>query len=133
MGDHSKSVTGSPRILLIDDSDSIQRLMHAHLTRDGVRVTIASDGRQGVAKALESLKEEQAFNLILMDLNMPVMNGWQAIKELRQKGYTGNVVALSADTVSLNRQKWRQAGFDDYAVKPISKPNLRSLINKFCS
>ena len=103
--------------------------MESHLTREGVQVTVAADGREGVDKALESLQAGNAFDLIFMDLDMPVMTGWQAIEELREKGYIGCVIALTADYVSAHRQ-WSDAGFDDYVVKPIAKPDLWSLINK---
>lgn len=120
----------SIQILLVDDSDSIQRMMRHHLVNAGFGVTIAADGRQAAALALRSMRAGRCFDLIFMDLEMPKLNGYKAFQRIRTKGYRGAVVALTACAGSSVQLKCEKLGFDSFAEKPITKPKLLSLISR---
>lgn len=114
------------RILLADDDESFIKLARHHLEQINAEVTTASNGQEAVTKT-----DEQVFDVILMDVEMPTLDGIGAVKLLRQRGYRGSVVALTAHTGLGDRERLMEAGFDGYLGKPISKDTLADLINQF--
>lgn len=111
------------RVLLVDDDPFTLRLVSFHLSRLNTEVTVAEDGEAGIAKAMESI-----YDCILMDLEMPKLDGISAIKQLRAKGYVGIAVAMTAMTGDGDRERCLEAGFNKYLPKPISKEALAGLL-----
>jgi CheY-like chemotaxis protein len=109
------------RILLVEDSSSIQMLMGRLLHVAGAEVTIASDGRQAV-----ELGSESAFDLILMDIEMPVMGGCEATRTLRDMGVITPILALTAHDAEQFRPEAQRHGFDGVLTKPVKRDALVS-------
>jgi CheY-like chemotaxis protein len=112
------------RILLAEDCPDNQRLISYFLRKTGADVTIAENGRMAVDLALAARDQDTSFDLILMDMQMPEMDGYQATTELRAAEYNGPIIALTAHAMSGDREKCIQAGCDDYVEKPISREKL---------
>lgn len=118
------------RILLAEDSPDNQRLLLHHLSKAGGIVTIVENGEQAVAALTEDntvdgpLKNPPPYDLLLTDLQMPIMDGYQAVKLLRLKGSTVRVIAMTAYATSDAKSKCRDSGFNGYATKPINPQEL---------
>ena len=93
----------------------------------GAEVEIVENGRAAAEQALEALGRGEPFDLILMDMQMPVLDGYGAASLLRSKGYEGPIVALTAHAMPADRQRCLDAGCDDYATKPIDRGELVEL------
>jgi two-component system cell cycle response regulator DivK len=109
------------KILYVEDNeDNIYMLTH-RLERHGFAVVVAKDGAQGVEMA-----RAEAPDLILMDLGLPVIDGWEATRQLKAAPETRSipVIAVSAHAMAGDREKALQAGCDDYATKPLDVPGL---------
>ena len=113
-------------VLLVEDGADNQRLISLRLRHAGASVTVAENGRA----ALDRLASEN-FDLVLMDLQMPTMDGYTAMAQLRRDGCMVPVVALTARAGSAEREKCLAAGFEDYLTKPIDKPKLRACLSKY--
>ncbi|MEM6259483.1 MAG: ATP-binding protein [Planctomycetota bacterium] len=117
---------GLPRltghVLVVEDGLDNQRLIKHVLTKAGAEVTICENGLDGMNAALAGDGKGRPFSLVLMDMHMPVMNGYTAASELRERGYTGQIVALTANAMSDEMDKCLDAGCDFYLTKPIDRP-----------
>jgi PAS domain S-box-containing protein len=120
----STPVRPGGRVLLADDGRDNQRLIAAHLAKAGLATEFADDGRIAVDKALAAVASGRPFDLILMDMQMPEVDGYAAASELRARGYTGSIVALTARALAGDREQCLAAGCNDYATKPIEKDAL---------
>lgn len=118
------------RILLADDRRDIWRVARYFLEKNGARVTIAEDGRQAVDLAVEAAEQQDQFAIVLMDMQMPVMNGQEAIAELRRLKFTMPIIALTADAMEGEREACIKIGCDDYLPKPIDGPKLVATVIK---
>lgn len=114
-----KTILQGRRILLAEDGPDNQRLIAYLLRKSGAEVVVVENGQEAADLALR-----EPFDLILMDLQMPVMDGYQATRMLRQNGYRGPVLALSAHAMVHAAQECQEAGFDAYASKPIDRARL---------
>jgi len=119
------------RVLLAEDGPDNQRLIRLILTKAGAKVTLAENGLVALETALAAAETGEPFDLILMDMQMPVMDGYAATAALRSKGYRGPIVALTAHAMSQDRDRCLQAGCDDYATKPIDRGSLLRTVAQY--
>ena len=113
------------RILLVEDNEMNRDMLSRRLVRKGYEVIIAVDGSEGVAKA-----QTENPTLILMDMSLPVMDGWEATKLLKTFPLTQGIpiIALTAHAMSGDRERTLAAGCDDYDTKPIDLARLLAKI-----
>jgi len=114
----------SGRILLAEDGIDNQRFITFVLKKAGVQVTVADNGQIALDYVHSAHEEENPFDVILMDMQMPVMDGYTAASRLRSEGYRGPIIALTAHAMAEDRQKCLDAGCNDYATKPIDRQSL---------
>lgn len=109
------------KILLVEDNEMSREMLARRLQRHGYQVVIAVDGDQGV-----QLAQAEAPDLILMDMRLPVLDGWEATRQLKALPATQAIpiIALTAHAMSGDREKAIEAGCDDYDTKPIEFPRL---------
>ncbi|MFI4882239.1 MAG: ATP-binding protein [Phycisphaerales bacterium JB064] len=117
---HPESDLDGVRILLAEDSQDSQRLITLHLKRAGAVVVTADNGDQ----AIRRIAADPEFDLVLMDVDMPVLDGLQATRRLRAQGFDRPIVFLSAHAFSDNRQRGLNAGGNEYLTKPIDPKKL---------
>ena len=110
-----------PRILLVEDNEMNRDMLSRRLQKRGYEVLIAVDGHLGVEMA-----QSKAPDLVLMDMSLPIMDGWEATRLLKAGPATKHipVIALTAHAMSTDRDKALEAGCDDYDTKPIELPRL---------
>jgi CheY-like chemotaxis protein len=120
-------VLAGGRILLIEDVAATQKLFRHFLEAAGAEVESAGDGRSGVDVALAAEQRGQGFDIVLMDIHLPILDGHAAAKELRQRGFQGAIVAVTASALSGDREACLAAGCDDYASKPLGRRALIEL------
>ena len=113
------------RILLVEDNEMNRDMLSRRLVRKGYEVAMAVDGRQGVEMA-----QAGGYDLILMDMSLPEVDGWEATRQLRAAPETRAVpiIALTAHAMAGDREKALEAGCDDYDTKPIELPRLLAKI-----
>ena len=119
------------QVLLAEDGRDNQRLISLVLQRAGAGVVLAENGRQACDHALEAQHGAHPFDVILMDMQMPELDGWSAAALLRSVGYDGPIVALTANTMDGDRERCLAAGCDDFASKPIDKPVLLATLARW--
>ena len=116
------------RILLAEDGPDNQRLIAAVLKKAGARVTLAENGQQACQHA-----SSEGFDLVLMDMQMPLMDGYQATSHLRAEGYDSPILALTAHAMASDRAKCLAAGCDDYLTKPIDRPVFLATVARYAA
>ena len=109
------------KILVVEDNEMNRDMLSRRLERRGYEVVIAVDGQEGVAQA-----RSQTPDLILMDMSLPVIDGWEATRQLKAAAETRSIpiIALTAHAMAGDREKAIEAGCDDYDYKPIELPRL---------
>lgn len=109
------------KILLVEDNEMNRDMLSRRLQRKGYEVAIAVDGALGV-----SMARSESPDLILMDMSLPVMDGWEATRQIKAGDGTRHipVIALTAHAMAGDREKALEAGCDDYDTKPIELPRL---------
>lgn len=114
-----------PRLLVIDDNDENRDFLSRRLQRRGFEVIVAKDGVAGVKMA-----QSEHPDLILMDMNMPRLDGWEATRQIKDDPKSGNipVIALTAHAMQGDRERALQAGCADYHTKPVEFPKLMAQI-----
>lgn len=114
------------KILLVEDNEANRDMLSRRLTRQGFDVSIAVDGADGVASAKRDMPD-----LVLMDMSLPILNGWEATRALKADPTTAHipVIALTAHAMAGDRENALEAGCDDYDTKPVELPRLLEKIN----
>ena len=116
------------KILLVEDNEMNRDMLSRRLIRRGFEVVIAVDGAQGVDMAVS-----ESPDLILLDMSLPVMNGWDAAQKLKSDPSTSSIptIALTAHAMGGDREKALEAGCDEYETKPVEFKRLLEKMNKF--
>ena len=114
------------KILLVEDNEMNRDMLSRRLERRGYQVVIAVDGVEGVRMA-----QAEAPALILMDMSLPVLDGWEATRQIKAAPATGGIpiIALTAHAMSGDREKAIEAGCDDFDTKPVDLPRLLAKID----
>ncbi len=118
------------KILLVEDNEMNRDMLSRRLTRRGFEVVFAVTGREAIEKALSELP-----NLILRDLSLPDVDGWEATRRIKGQAATATipVIALTAHVMAGDREKAMEAGADDYDTKPVEFTRLLEKIESFLS
>ncbi|HTO55346.1 MAG TPA: ATP-binding protein [Myxococcota bacterium] len=116
------------RILVVEDGPDNQRVIRHVLERAGYEVTVAENGLIGVELALAAADEGKPFAVVLMDVQMPVLDGYAATRQLRDQGYSAPIIALTAHALPSERQRCIEAGCDAFATKPLERIALLETI-----
>jgi CheY-like chemotaxis protein len=113
------------RILLIEDNETNRDMLSRRLSRRGFDVMMAADGEEGIASA-----GAHKPDLVLMDISLPGLSGWEAIQQLKTSDETKSIpiIALTAHALSTDREKAMAIGCEDYEPKPVDLPNLLAKI-----
>jgi CheY-like chemotaxis protein len=116
-----------PRLLYVEDNEMNRDMLSRRLQRRGFEVLIASDGEQGV-----SLAAAEKPDLILMDMTLPILDGWQATRQLKAAPETKGipVIGLTAHAMATDRDRCLEAGCDDYDTKPVELGRLLEKIER---
>lgn len=119
-----------PKVLLVEDNEMNRDMLSRRLVRNGYDVVIAVNGQEGVDMAMSERPD-----LILMDMSLPVLDGWEATRRLKSDPATASipVIALTAHAMESDREKALAAGCDDFDTKPIELPRLLEKMKVFVS
>jgi len=120
-------------VLLAEDGPDNQRLIGFILKKAGARLTVVENGQLARDRALAAAEAGEPFNVVLMDMQMPVMDGYTATAELRAAGYNGPIIALTAHAMEGDRQKCLDAGCNDYAAKPIEREAFLATVARWAA
>ncbi len=120
------------RVLVVDDGPDNLRLIAHLLGRAGAQVETATNGQDALARVEAAERSERAFDVVLMDMQMPEMDGYAATTELRRRGFARPILALTANAVPGTRETCLAAGCDDFATKPVDREELIERIRRLC-
>lgn len=127
----NEKILADRRVLLAEDSVDIQRLVSLLLSRAGADIAIVDNGRDAVDAAMSALTA-RPFDVVLMDIQMPRLDGLMATRQLRGQGYEGTVVAMTAMGETADRRTCLAAGCDDHISLPASPHRIVEVISRFC-
>jgi signal transduction histidine kinase len=119
------------RILLVEDMLVNQLVISTQLRDAGAMVEVAGNGKLGIQKILQDSDDGLVFDVVLMDMQMPVMDGYEATITLRKQGYSRPIVAVTAHALTGDREKTIEIGCDDYIAKPVDRKILIDMIKKY--
>src|SRR5579862_8510777 len=117
-------------ILVVDDCYYGRNVVRRILRGVGYTVEVAENGQVACQRALGALGVGRPFDLIITDMDMPVMDGYSATTHLRERGYSGRIIALTANSNEEAREQCYIAGCDDFATKPITLETLLELVKR---
>jgi PAS domain S-box-containing protein len=118
------------RILLVEDSLDTQRVVSWMLLDSGAEVAVAGDGKAALARVAASRKAGEPFDAVLMDMRLPVIDGYEATRQLRAEGFSAPIIALTSYAMTGDRERCIAAGCDDYVQKPIDREGLLETIRR---
>ena len=116
------------RILVAEDAPDNQRIIRVILEKAGAQVSMADNGKTAVEMSGSAMRRGEPFDLVLMDIQMPILDGYRATRLLRENGYSGPIVALTAHALGCESEKTREAGCNAYLPKPFTREGLLSVI-----
>ncbi len=125
-GDQNQIVQATGEILLAEDNENNQRLISLFIRKLGAKVVIANNGAEAVSMAMEG-----KYDLILMDMQMPVMDGIEAMRQLRARGYQGAIVSLTANAMQADVDACMAAGCNEFLAKPIDREQFNQLVRRY--
>ena len=131
--DHGNDIRLDCRILIVDDRREIRMLSKHFLTQAGAITREAEDGEQALRIVRHELELNSAFDLILLDMQMPRLDGYATAIELRKLGFSGPIIALTADAMQGDMNRCLESGCDDYLSKPIDKQKFLGKIGHYLS
>ena len=120
------------RVLVVDDRPEMRSLFRYFIEEAGGRVSTAEDGRTAVEAVRSAETEGQPIDLVLMDIQMPGVDGYEATRNLRAEGFANAIVALTASAMKTDRERCLAAGCNDYLTKPVQPDQLIDLIGRYC-
>src|SRR6185369_16249133 len=118
-------------VLLAEDGDDNRVLIGYYLKEVGLEVVAVENGMLARDRALEAAQKVEPFDLVLMDMQMPEVDGYEATRQLRAAGYHRPIIALTAHAMGGDREKCLAAGCDDFAVKPIEWEKLLTVLRRY--
>ena len=124
---------GPGRLLIVEDARCTQMTIRLFLKKMNVTAETVENGKMACEMAEKSQAEGNPYDLILMDMQMPQMNGYEATRWLRKHGWEGPIVAVTAYTTAKDREKCVEAGCNDHLSKPITEMGLRNVIAQYLS
>ena len=107
------------RILLAEDHDANRQLLSLRLSRAGAEVVPARNGREALEQVRDAARAGQPIDAVIMDMEMPVLDGYEAVRQLRAGGYSGPIIAVTAYAMAKDREECLDLGCDDHITKPI--------------
>ncbi len=119
------------RVLLAEDGKDNQMLITTHLGKAGANISVTDNGQAAVDEALAAARAGRPYSVILMDMQMPILDGYAATSRLRSLGYQGTIVALTAHAMVGDRERCLGAGCDDYMTKPVRRGALLMLVARY--
>lgn len=119
------------RILVVDDRRDVRHISQHFLEKAGAKVATAENGQQGIDVAIAARENGEPFDLVVMDMQMPVVDGMEAVATLRSAGIDWPIIALTADAMKGDRDKFLNGGCDDYLSKPIDQRKLVAIAAKY--
>ncbi|HWB53678.1 MAG TPA: ATP-binding protein, partial [Tepidisphaeraceae bacterium] len=129
----AESSIANARVLVVDDVPAIREYLRTVLGDAGATVTTADDGVAAVAAANRAVSQGSRFDVILMDMQMPHMDGYAATRALRDSGYAGPIVALTASAMEADRERCMAAGCDAFEGKPLNRVSLLNRIAQYAA
>jgi CheY-like chemotaxis protein/HPt (histidine-containing phosphotransfer) domain-containing protein len=114
------------QVLLAEDNENSQRLLSLYLTKLGVQVTHAENGAAAV-----TLASNRSFDLVVMAMQMPVLSGIDAVRQLREGGYAQPIIALTANATAEDRRQCLEAGCNDFLTKPVTRDSLYRAVAQY--
>jgi len=124
----SKMTLKGLKVLLVEDNPDLQMLFSATFKLAGASSVLAKNGKESL-----SVVKSQNFDAILMDIQMPLMDGYEAMRRLREGGYKGPILALTAHALSGERDSFISQGFDDFIAKPDGPFRIIAKLKEICS
>lgn len=118
------------RVLIVEDSPDNLRLLTLILTRAGAHPSAVENGRLAVDAVRTAIEANRPFEAILLDMQMPVMDGYSAAREIRKLGFNGPLLAVTADTTERARIGCLEAGCDEYLTKPVDRHLLINVLQR---
>jgi CheY-like chemotaxis protein/anti-sigma regulatory factor (Ser/Thr protein kinase) len=120
------------RVLIAEDTRAVQFMLTRMLNNVVAGLTVADNGEAAVAAIQEAVKAGKPIDMVLLDMHMPVMNGYEATRKLREAGYDKPIIALTAGAMAGDRERCLQAGCTDYLPKPIDRVELLAKLDQHC-
>jgi len=118
------AIFSNRRMLVVDDAKDNRVLLQHFLKRTGARIDFAYDGQQAIQRVYASIAESDPYEIVLMDMQMPVLDGYNATKQLRESGYNAPIIAITAHALDGDREHCLNAGCNEYLSKPVNRNAL---------